>query len=392
MPHIRAVEEFTYNSLNQLTGYESITSQYNNRAGLSAEYEYMANGYRLSKTVNALETRYLWDGDNITSELNDENAITQNYYRGYNLICDDSDIYYMHDIHGNVIETYDGTSKYCDNWYIYNAYGTTKYFDDTDSLNETGKWGYCDQLYDFETGNYYMRARYYNPESGRFISEDPIKDGINWYAYCGGNPVVFVDINGLDKTRMLDVPKIQQKYENDCWAAVLSMTIAYETNNTIDRQDEIVRIVEGIEGDIIDDNVSAKEWKTINNALGSVAVNAEKYESGTEPIEYKNFKGAPVMENQNITGGGLRGLIIEKVDKGHPVIVLYNSAGQGHYIVVTGYDIKGGNMTVYYNDPAYEGDGIRRSASIDEMKSMLPGTNFNFNSAYSVRNNVERTE
>ncbi len=42
-----------------------------------------------------------------------------------------------------------------------------------------------------------MRARYYNPGTGRFISEDPIKDGSNWYSYCYNNPLIFRDKNGL---------------------------------------------------------------------------------------------------------------------------------------------------------------------------------------------------
>ena len=84
------IEKFTYNGLNQLTNYESTNGQYNGKVGLTAEYKYMANGYRLSKSVNGLETRYLWDKDNIVSELNDLNVISQKYYRGHNLICDDS--------------------------------------------------------------------------------------------------------------------------------------------------------------------------------------------------------------------------------------------------------------------------------------------------------------
>ncbi|WP_308698859.1 hypothetical protein, partial [uncultured Thomasclavelia sp.] len=143
------VKKFTYNGLNKLTGYESIIGQYNGKVGLSAEYKYMANGYRLSKNVNGEETRYLWDKNNIVSELNDINVISHRYYRGYNLVCDDSNTYYMHDPHGNVIETYTGSNKYCDDLYIYNAFGTNKYFNDT---GETDKWGYCDQLKDFETG------------------------------------------------------------------------------------------------------------------------------------------------------------------------------------------------------------------------------------------------
>jgi len=45
-----------------------------------------------------------------------------------------------------------------------------------------------------------MRARYYDADTGRFISEDPIgfEGGINLYAYCNNNPVNFVDPLGLE--------------------------------------------------------------------------------------------------------------------------------------------------------------------------------------------------
>ena len=49
---------------------------------------------------------------------------------------------------------------------------------------------------DLDTGLVYMRARYYDPSAGRFISEDPGQNGTNWYAYCGNNPVNAVDRSG----------------------------------------------------------------------------------------------------------------------------------------------------------------------------------------------------
>jgi RHS repeat-associated protein len=55
---------------------------------------------------------------------------------------------------------------------------------------------YCANLghpTDAETGLVYMRARYYEPWTGRFLSEDPAMDGRNWYVYCGNDPVVRVD-------------------------------------------------------------------------------------------------------------------------------------------------------------------------------------------------------
>ena len=42
-----------------------------------------------------------------------------------------------------------------------------------------------------------LRARYYDSSIKRFITEDPAKDGSNWYAYCGNNPVMMFDPSGL---------------------------------------------------------------------------------------------------------------------------------------------------------------------------------------------------
>ena len=47
-----------------------------------------------------------------------------------------------------------------------------------------------------ESGLIYMRARYYDPAIGRFISEDPGRNGANWYAYCNNNPVNLADQDG----------------------------------------------------------------------------------------------------------------------------------------------------------------------------------------------------
>ncbi len=55
---------------------------------------------------------------------------------------------------------------------------------------------YCSEYYDAESGDYYLRARYYAPGLGRFLSEDPLRDGDNWYVYCNNNPVRYVDPSG----------------------------------------------------------------------------------------------------------------------------------------------------------------------------------------------------
>lgn len=61
---------------------------------------------------------------------------------------------------------------------------------------DMGYFGYCGEYYDPELDMIYLRNRYYSPGIGRFITEDPARDGVNWYAYCNNNPVMFVDPSG----------------------------------------------------------------------------------------------------------------------------------------------------------------------------------------------------
>ena len=59
--------------------------------------------------------------------------------------------------------------------------------------------GYTGRELDSETGLYYYRARYYDPEIGRFLSEDPLgfEAGVNFYAYVSNNPINRKDPSGL---------------------------------------------------------------------------------------------------------------------------------------------------------------------------------------------------
>ena len=59
---------------------------------------------------------------------------------------------------------------------------------------------YNAQIEDDLTGLYYLRARYYNTGIGRFTQEDVIyNDGLNLYAYCSSNPVMYADPSGFVK-------------------------------------------------------------------------------------------------------------------------------------------------------------------------------------------------
>ncbi len=58
--------------------------------------------------------------------------------------------------------------------------------------------------YDEAAGLYYFNARWYDAELGRFTTEDPARDGLNWYVYVRNNPLRFVDPTGLESADAAD--------------------------------------------------------------------------------------------------------------------------------------------------------------------------------------------
>lgn len=163
--------------------------------------------------VNMPTTRYYHDGqmpveeDYLSSVLNDVDLVITRYAlgaRGVDMIAvndqvnDEEVSFPVYDGHGNVILTIrrDGSNYLSGNARLYDAWGKV-----LGTSNPTGgpKQRYCGNLghqTDDESGLIYMRARYYEPWTGRFISEDPARDGWNWYVYCGNEPVNKVDITG----------------------------------------------------------------------------------------------------------------------------------------------------------------------------------------------------
>ncbi|NLN66448.1 MAG: RHS repeat-associated core domain-containing protein [Clostridiaceae bacterium] len=137
--------------------------------GIAAEYQYNADGQRTTKSINNTETRHIWDGQNIAAELTGT-AMTAKYIRGINLISSDmagTVNYYLFNGHGDVIQLTNSSGNVVKT-YNYDAFGNEKAPD----LNDNNVFRYCGEYFDKETGTYYLRARYYNPVTGRFISED----------------------------------------------------------------------------------------------------------------------------------------------------------------------------------------------------------------------------
>ena len=83
--------------------------------------------------------------------------------------------YYSFNVHGDTAALFDAAGTITKN-YDYDAFGNQT----TAQENDNNPFRYCGEYFDNETNFIYLRARYYNSETGRFTTEDPAKDGVNW--------------------------------------------------------------------------------------------------------------------------------------------------------------------------------------------------------------------
>ncbi len=87
--------------------------------------------------------------------------------------------------------------------YYYDAWGNQIVSGSNTTLGILNPFRYRGYYYDTETGFYFLQTRYYDPEVGRFLNMDSTNyadpstaNGLNLYAYCGNNPVMYSDPTG----------------------------------------------------------------------------------------------------------------------------------------------------------------------------------------------------
>jgi RHS repeat-associated protein len=235
--HLSAM--YTYQPFNRLTSTSAATFSYDN------------NGNLTSKTEGLQTTQYVWDFENRLSRVSSLGS--QDVWYKYDalgrriernkgvalpiplatettrLVYDGADVVRDRDANGATIADYlNGPG--IDNKFRQTVSGTASYFV-TDHLSTTRglsdasgnvtssltydsfgnvvsgsastRYTYTGREFDSDTGLMYYRERWYDPQQGRFVSEDPIglDGGINLFAYVANNPVDATDPLGLKKRK-----------------------------------------------------------------------------------------------------------------------------------------------------------------------------------------------
>ncbi len=173
---------------------------------LLSTYSYDYANRRIQKTVNGSSTWFLYDGANILAEFDQSGNLIENitYLPGTSdMLAVTKGI-----MSNTVLTSHIQSPLYVfDNnqsllWQArYQAFGKAMIDNDVDNNGNiiSIKQRFPGQYADSETGLYYNWNRFYNPETGRYISTDPmgISSGINLYGYAGASPVNYIDPTGL---------------------------------------------------------------------------------------------------------------------------------------------------------------------------------------------------
>lgn len=165
-------------------------------------------GRRIQKSGPNGTANYLYDGARLMEEVDSSGNVLARYTHSpevdepLSMLRGTATSYYQNDGIGSITSLSNQAV----------ALASTYTFDSFSQLTAstgtiTNPFRYTGREFDTETGIYYYRARYFDPGSGRFISEDPIRfggdGGPNFYAYVNNDPTDFVDPLGL---KCCDVP------------------------------------------------------------------------------------------------------------------------------------------------------------------------------------------
>ena len=300
--------------------------------GVTASYTYDGDNLRQSKTVNGSTVNHLLDGANVVADIYPDSTNIYVYGNGVELFKTGGQTSrYTKSYRGDVTAVTTGDTK---TEYFYDAFGNKQ----TDTDTSTNPFEYCGEYFDDETGLIYLRNRYYDPTNGRFVTEDPVRDGENWYVYAGNNPVMFVDLDGLRSViycanikKMIEQGKIRQEYYSSRYGTETLLIVVSSSDEFSEKWNEQARIANSQ-----NEEFDAIEIIAHGSASGKVGKNSNGEAFATGYIYFTENKDNRLFarNNSNMKSGDVSVESLSDVSANQVSVNCCNSANPDLYNVV----------------------------------------------------------
>ena len=197
--------------------------------------------------MNGITTDFITSGIKVLAQKSGENTIVWQIDGNGNTVgfnYNGTPYFYIKNAQGDIIAIADISGNPVAK-YTYDSWGkliSIKDSNDVDKTTDENFIGYINPVryrgyyYDSETGLYYLNARYYDPEVGRFINADEtLSGGFNLFEYCLNNPILLSDLNGNDPGDRF--PTVWSAY----WDAVIYLQ--NQTFNDVDSHERATIII-----------------------------------------------------------------------------------------------------------------------------------------------------
>ena len=234
MGHLRSTDDANGNTLSDPSG-KSYSWDFENRLvqavvpgtnGGTTTFRYDPFGRRIQKSGPLGTTNYLYDGFNLLEEADQSGSVLARYTQDDGIdnflamLRSGTTTYFHADALGSVTSL-SNTAGSLAKTYTYDSFG--KLTASTGTL--TNPVQYTAREFDSETGLNYYRTRYYDPNTGRFLSEDPVSfdSGINFYRYVTNSPVNATDPSGEGSEAVL--PWVVPNLEIPVWGQVVERVL-----------------------------------------------------------------------------------------------------------------------------------------------------------------------
>jgi RHS repeat-associated protein len=187
-------------------------------AGGTVTFKYDPFGRRIEKISPTTTSIFVYDADNLIETVNSSGGVVARYTQTQSvdeplaMLGGTTTSYYEADGLGSITSLRNASGALAQT-YTYDSFGNQT----ASSGSLTNFFRYTGREFDTETNLYYSRARYLDPSTGRFLSEDPIRyagGSVNFYPYAGNDPIDYADPSGTTPT--CDKPKCfaQLKYRH----------------------------------------------------------------------------------------------------------------------------------------------------------------------------------